>query len=66
MNEVLLSFAGIELIGEPEIDAISRRVAEAYRLAYLVVGPSSGRPRPRLTASRVLREDVWVRSEVTG
>jgi predicted deacylase len=42
MNEALVSFTGIELTGEPEVDALSRRVAEAYGLDYLVVGPSPG------------------------
>jgi predicted deacylase len=42
MNEALVSFSGIELIGEPEVDALSRRVAEAYGLDYLVVGPLPG------------------------
>jgi hypothetical protein len=42
MNEALVSFTGMELTGDPEVDALSRRVAEAYGLDYLVVGPLPG------------------------
>jgi predicted deacylase len=42
MNEALVSFTGMELTGDPEVDALSRRVAEAYGLDYLLVGPLPG------------------------
>lgn len=63
MNEALVSYTGIELIGEPEIDAISRRVAEAYGLDYLFVGP---RPRTSSAAAAAARGIPSVLAEVGG
>jgi hypothetical protein len=42
MNEALVPFTGIEDTGDPVVDARSRRLAEAYGLPYLLVGPSPG------------------------
>ena len=42
MNEALVSFTGIELVGDQRVDAMSRRFAEAYGLRYLLIGPSPG------------------------
>jgi predicted deacylase len=42
MNEALVSFSGIEEIGDAEVDARSRQLAEAYGLRYLLIGPSPG------------------------
>jgi uncharacterized protein len=42
MNEALVSFTGIEDTGDPTVDARSRRLAEAYGLRYLLIGPSPG------------------------
>ena len=42
MNEVLVSFTGIEDTGDPAVDARSRELAEAYGLRYLLIGPSPG------------------------
>lgn len=42
MNEALVSFTGIEEIGDAEVDARSRALAEAYGLRYLLIGPSPG------------------------
>jgi predicted deacylase len=42
MNEALVSFTGIEETGNAEVDGRSRRLAEAYGLQYLVIGPASG------------------------
>jgi len=42
MNEALVSFTGIEEIGDPEVDARTRALAEAYGLRYLLIGPSPG------------------------
>lgn len=42
MNEALVSFTGIEEIGDPEVDRRTRALAEAYGLQYMVVGPSPG------------------------
>ncbi len=42
MNEALVSFTGIEEIGDPQVDALTRRLANAYGLRYLLVGPSPG------------------------
>ena len=42
MNEALVSFTGIEEIGDEEVDARSRALAEAYGLRYLLIGPSPG------------------------
>ena len=42
MNEALVSFTGIEEIGDAAVDARSRALAEAYGLRYLLIGPSPG------------------------
>ena len=42
MNEALVSFTGIEEIGDAGVDGTSRRLAEAYGLRYLLIGPSPG------------------------
>jgi uncharacterized protein len=42
MNEALVSFTGIENIGNPDVDARTRALAEAYGLQYMVIGPSPG------------------------
>jgi predicted deacylase len=42
MNEALVSFTGIEETGTDRVDAVSRQLAEAYGLRYLLVGPSPG------------------------
>jgi predicted deacylase len=42
LNEALVSFTGIEETGEPDVDARSRALAEAYGLEYLLVGPAPG------------------------
>jgi len=42
MNEALVSFTGMEEIGDPTVDARTRALAEAYGLQYMVVGPASG------------------------
>ncbi|HEY2888694.1 MAG TPA: M14 family metallopeptidase [Candidatus Limnocylindrales bacterium] len=42
MNEALISFTGMELTGNAAVDALSRKVADAYGLDYLVIGPLPG------------------------
>lgn len=42
MNEALIPFTGMELTGDPAVDALSRKVADAYGLDYLVIGPLPG------------------------
>lgn len=42
MNEALISFAGYEETGNPEVDDVARRMAEAYGLDFMVVGPLVG------------------------
>jgi uncharacterized protein len=42
MNEALISFTGMELTGDARVDALSRKVADAYGLDYLVIGPLPG------------------------
>ena len=42
LNEALVSFTGIEETGDPDVDARSRALAEAYGLRYLLIGPSPG------------------------
>jgi len=42
MNEALVPFVGMEEIGDPGVDAVTRRMAEAYALDHIVVGPSPG------------------------
>ena len=42
MNEALISFTGMELTGDAAVDALSRTVADAYGLDYLVIGPLPG------------------------
>ena len=42
MNEALVSFVGMEEIGDPQVDARTRALAEAYGLQFLLVGPSPG------------------------
>jgi predicted deacylase len=42
MNEALVSFTGIEEIGNPDVDARSRAYAAAYGLRYMLIGPSPG------------------------
>jgi len=42
MNEALVSFTGIEETGDADVDARSRRLADAYGLRYLLIGPSPG------------------------
>ncbi|MGH2464811.1 MAG: M14 family metallopeptidase, partial [Candidatus Limnocylindrales bacterium] len=42
MNEALIPFTGMELTGDAAVDALSRKVADAYGLDYLVIGPLPG------------------------
>lgn len=42
MNEALVSFAGVEETGDPEVDRVAVAMAEAYGLDYLVFGPTPG------------------------
>jgi predicted deacylase len=42
MNEALVSFCGIEETGDPKVDRMSRAMADAYALDYLVYGPTPG------------------------
>jgi len=42
MNEALVSFTGIEEIGDAAVDARARALAEAYGLRYLLIGASPG------------------------
>jgi predicted deacylase len=42
MNEALVSFTGMEEIGDPEVDRRTRALAEAYGLQYMVIGPAPG------------------------
>jgi len=42
MNEALVPFTGLELTGDADVDGLSRRVAEAYGLEYLLIGPLPG------------------------
>ncbi len=42
LNEALVSFTGIEEIGDAAVDARTRQLAEAYGLRYLLIGPSPG------------------------
>ncbi len=42
MNEALVPFVGMEEIGDPRVDAVTWRMAEAYALDHIVVGPSPG------------------------
>jgi predicted deacylase len=42
MNEALVSFTGMEDIGDPVVDQRTRALAEAYGLQYMVIGPSPG------------------------
>ena len=42
MNEALVSFTGIEEIGDPAVDARARELAMAYGLRYCLVGPLGG------------------------
>jgi predicted deacylase len=62
MNEALVSFSGMELTGDPEVDGLSRRVADAYGLEYLVVGPLPG----STTTAAATRGIAAVLAEVGG
>jgi predicted deacylase len=42
MNEALVSFTGMEEIGDAAVDARTRALAEAYGLRYLLIGPAPG------------------------
>lgn len=42
MNEALISFAGYEETGNPDVDDVARGMAEAYGLDFMVVGPLVG------------------------
>ena len=42
MNEALVPFVGMEEIGDAAIDTVTRRMAEAYGLDHIVLGPSPG------------------------
>jgi hypothetical protein len=42
MNEALVSFVGIEHIGDAGVDAVTEAMAEAYGLDSIVVGPLPG------------------------
>jgi predicted deacylase len=62
MNEALVSFTGLELTGDASVDALSRRVAEAYGLDYLVIGPLPG----STTTAAATRGIAAVLGEVGG
>jgi len=62
MNEALVSFTGMELTGEPAVDALSRRVADAYGLDFLVIGPLPG----STTTAAATRGIAAVLGEVGG
>ncbi len=62
MNEALVPFTGLELTGDPEVDGLSRRVAEAYGLDYLLVGPLPG----STTTAAATRGIAAVLGEVGG
>jgi predicted deacylase len=42
MNEALVPFTGIEETGDPVVDETARRMAAAYGLDYVAVGPLAG------------------------
>jgi predicted deacylase len=42
MNEALVSFTGIEEIGDADVDRKARALAEAYGLQYMVISPAPG------------------------
>lgn len=42
MNEALVSFTGIEETGDADVDSLTRHLADAYGLRYLLIGPSPG------------------------
>ncbi len=62
MNEALVPFSGIELTGDPAVDALSRSVADAYGLDYLVIGPLAG----STTTAAATRGIAAVLGEVGG
>lgn len=62
MNEALVSFTGMELTGDSVVDTLSRRVAEAYGLDYLLVGTLPG----STTTSAATRGIAAVLGEVGG
>ena len=62
MNEALVSFTGMELTGDAEVDSLSRRVAEAYGLDFLVIGPLPG----STTTAAATRGIAAVLGEVGG
>ena len=62
MNEALVPFTGIELTGDPAVDALSRAVADAYGLDYLVIGPLPG----STTTAAATRGIAAVLGEVGG
>jgi uncharacterized protein len=62
MNEALAPFTGMELTGDAAVDALSRRVAEAYGLDYLVIGPLPG----STTTAAATRGIAAVLGEVGG
>ncbi len=62
MNEALVPFTGLELTGKPAVDSLSRRVAEAYGLDYLVIGPLPG----STTTAAATRGIAAVLGEVGG
>jgi uncharacterized protein len=53
MNEALVPFTGIEETGDPAIDDVARRMASAYGLDYLVVGPLQGSTTTAATAAGI-------------
>jgi predicted deacylase len=62
MNEALVPFTGLELTGDTAVDGLSRRVAEAYGLDYLLVGPLPG----STTTAAATRGIAAVLGEVGG
>jgi len=62
LNEALISFTGMELTGNRDVDALSRQVADAYGLDYLVIGPLPG----STTTAAATRGIAAVLGEVGG
>ena len=72
MNEALVPFTGIEETGDPTIDDVSRSMAAAYGLDFLVVGPLAGSSVSAATAlgipavlGEVGGQGLWPASDVT-
>ncbi|HEX8025286.1 MAG TPA: succinylglutamate desuccinylase/aspartoacylase family protein [Candidatus Limnocylindrales bacterium] len=70
--EALVSFTGMEEVGDPTVDARTRALAEAYGLQYMVVGPAAGMTTGAAAAlgiSAVLAEvggqGLWPERDVT-